>query len=486
MNRELTRVSALVLVMFLALFTSSSIIQSVQAESLNADQRNSRTIIDSFVVERGAILVDGQPIAQSVPSNDLYNWQREYTNGGLYAAVTGYNTLDQGNTGIEGAMNAELTGTSDSQFLSEIERLLTGRDPQGAAVSTTINAAAQQAAAEGIGDFTGAAVALDPETGEILAMYSSPTFDPNQMAVHDSQLVIDYYNQLEADPAAPLQNRAIGGDLYFPGSVFKMIVASAALKTGDYTLESEFDNPAELKLPQSSSVVKNSTEGQCGPVTDDKVDLETSIVYSCNIPFAQLAAELGEDTIAAEAQAYGFGQPLEIPMGVTPSSYPSDMSEANLMLTGFGQYDVRVTPMQMAMMSASIANDGTLMKPNLIDEIVTDNLTVVSDPQPEVFANPSTPGIASTLRESMEAGVDHGYADLAQIEGATVGGKTGTAENGTDNEPYNLWFTGYAEQDGKKVAVAVVVVPEENISGQGSNEIASPIAKSIMEAVLNS
>lgn len=486
MNRELTRVSALVLVMFLALFTSSSIIQTVQADNLNADGRNSRTIISSFMVERGAILVDGQPIAQSVPSESVYNWQREYIQGDLYAAVTGYNTLDQGNTGIEGAMNAELTGRADSQFLDEIERLLTGRDPQGAAVSTTIDPDAQAAAAEGIGDFTGAAVALDPETGDVLALYSSPSFDPNQMAVHDSQAVIDYYNQLLEGPSAPLQNRAIGGDLYYPGSVFKMIVASAALKSGDYTLESEFDNPPELQLPQSSSIVKNSTGGRCGPEGGNKVDLETAIVYSCNIPFAELAAELGEDVIAAEAQAYGFGQSMQIPMDVTPSQYPSDMSEANLMLSGFGQYDVRVTPMQMAMMSAAIANDGTLMKPNVIDSVVNDNLTVLSDPQPEVFGTTSTPDVASTLRESMEAGVDHGFANGAQIDGATVGGKTGTAENGTDNEPYNLWFTGYAERDGKQVAVAVVVVPEENISGQGSNEIASPIAKSIMEAVLNS
>lgn len=486
MNRELTRVSALVLVMFLALFTSSSIIQAVQAEDLNADGRNSRTIISSFMVERGAILVNGQPIAQSVPSDSVYAWQREYTDGELYAAVTGYNTLDQGNTGIEGAMNAELTGRADSQFLSEIERLLTGRDPQGAAVSTTINPAAQLAAAEGIGDFTGAAVALDPETGDVLAMYSSPSFDPNAMAVHDSQAVIDYYNQLNESADAPLQNRAIGGDQYFPGSVFKMIVASAALKTGDYTMESEFDNPPELQLPQSSTVIKNSTQGRCGPEGGNKVDLETAIVYSCNIPFAELAAELGEDVIAAEAEAYGFGQQLEIPMSVGPSTYPTGMSEANLMLTGFGQYDVRVTPMQMAMMSASIANDGALMKPNLIDSVINDNLTVLSDPQPELLSNPTTESVAASLRESMEAGVDHGYANGAQIDGATVGGKTGTAENGTDNEPFNLWFTGYAEQDGKKVAVAVVVVPEENISGQGSNEIASPIAKSIMEAVLNS
>ena len=365
MRREISRVSVLVLLMFLALFASSSIIQSVQADALNADGRNARTIQASFDVERGAILAGGEPIARSVPSNDQYQWQRQYAEGELYAAVTGYNTLSQGNTGLEGAMNAELTGRADSQFLSEIDRLLTGRDPQGATVATTIIPAAQRAAAEGIGDFEGAAVALDPATGEILTMYSSPSFDPNMMTQHSGVAVEEAFARLDANPERPLLNRAIAGDLYFPGSVFKLVVASAALTSGDFDLDSEFDNPDELKLPQSSSVVQNSTGQACGD-GDETVTLEIAMRYSCNIPFALLAQELGADAIRAEAERYGFAQALQVPTTVTPSTYPSELDEPSLMMTGFGQYDVRVTPMQIAMITAAIANGGELMQPNQI------------------------------------------------------------------------------------------------------------------------
>lgn len=484
MRREISRVSMLVLAMFLALFVSTSLIQSVQTESLNANGWNSRTIQASFDVERGVILAGGQPIARSVPSNDQYQWQRQYTEGELFAAVTGYNTLSQGNTGLEGAMNLELTGRADSQFLSELDRLLTGRDPQGAAVTTTILPEAQLAAAEGIGDFEGAAVALDPETGDILAMYSSPSFDPNLVAQHNDAAVQQAFAELESAPGRPLLNRAIAGDLYFPGSVFKLVVASAALTSGDFGLDSEFENPDELRLPQSSAIVRNSTGTICGD-DEESVTLEIAMRYSCNIPFALLAQELGAQAIQEEAERYGFGQSLQVPMQVTPSTYPSGIDEPSLMLTGFGQHDVRVTPMQMAMVAAAIANDGELMRPNLVRNVITEDLTVLEAPSPEVLASPITRSVADDLQALMVDNVDNGYASNAQIPGVTVGGKTGTAENGEQDQPYNLWFTGYAEHDGRSVAVAVVVVPPENIAGRGSGQLAAPVGQSIMEAVLN-
>ena len=484
MRHEISRVSVLVLAMFLSLFVASTLIQSVHTDSLNADGRNSRQIQASFDIERGVILAGGQPIARSVPSDDQYQWQRQYIDGELYAAVTGYNTLSQGNTGIEGAMNAELTGSADSQFFAEIDRLLTGRDPQGAVVATTIIPEAQMAAAEGIGNFEGAAVALDPATGDILAMYSSPSFDPNLVAQHSDAAVAEAFATLNADPGRPLLNRAIAGDLYFPGSVFKLVVASAALTSGDYDLDSEFDNPDELRLPQSSAIVKNSTGTICGD-DEESVTLEVAMRYSCNIPFAMLAQELGDDAIRQEAEAYGFGQALQVPLAVTPSTYPAELDEPSLMMTGFGQYDVRVTPMQMAMVSAAIANDGEMMKPNLIRNVITEDLAVLDAPTPELLGTPITGSVASDLQELMIDNVENGYSSNAQISGATVGGKTGTAENGQNNEPYNLWFTGYAEQDGRSVAVAVVVVPDENIPGRGSGQLAAPVGQSIMEAVLN-
>lgn len=487
MNKELSRVSTLLLVMFVALFGSSTIIQWAQTDSLRGDPRNVRTILASFAAERGAILVDGVPIAESVPSDDQYEWQRQYPEGPLYAPVTGYNTLGQGNSGIEGAMNDELTGQASSQFLQQVEQLITGQDPTGSSVELTIDPAAQQAAMEALGDRTGAVVALDPESGDILALASTPTFDPNQFASHDTDAVIDLYNQMIADPGDPLVNNAIGGDLYFPGSVFKLVVAAAALESGDYDLDDTFDNPAELPLPGTSNVVQNANRGVCPGGEDGEVSIAASIIYSCNIPFAQLGEELGEDALVEQTNDFGYGTTYEMPVPVTASQYPTDLDEAQLMLTSFGQYDVRVTPMQVAMTTAAIANGGTMMQPQMVDEVIdTASLDVVAEPQPAVAGEPISEETASALHDVMVDGVQEGLASNAAIDGVTVGGKTGTAENGENDEPFNLWFTGFGETDEQSVAVAVVVVPEQNVETDTSNEVASPIGRAVIEAVLNS
>lgn len=492
MNRELSRVSLLLVCMFVALFGSSSIIQWAQADALRSDPRNSRTILASFAAERGAILVDGVPVAQSVPSGDQYEWQRVYPQGALYAPVTGYYSLGQGNSGIEGAMNDELTGQASSQFFQQVEQLITGRDPSGSSVELTIDPAAQQAATDaltGIGGATGAAVAIDPATGDILALASTPTYDPNVFASHDTNSVIAAYEQMIADPTQPLQNRAIGGDLYFPGSVFKLVVTAAAIESGDYTPESTFDNPAELNLTGTSTPIYNSTRQECRGGEGDQVSLTNALIYSCNIPFAELGEQLGEDAIAEQAAAFGYGEALQIPMSVTASSYPEGLSPDQVQLTSFGQSDVRVTPLQVAMTTAAIANDGELMQPQLVDEVIdTETLDVLGEPAPQSMGQAVSESTAQTMQDLMVQGVEEGLASNAAIPGVTVGGKTGTAENDESGDrPFNLWFTGFAEgADGQQVAVAVVVVPEQNIAADTSNEVAAPIGRAIIEAVLNS
>lgn len=483
MRRPIRRVSTLLLIMFVGLFGSSTMIQAVQADSLHADDRNTRALYDSFAVERGSIVVDGVQVALSTPSNDEFEWQREYPMGPLYSHITGYNTLGQGNTGIEGAMNLELTGTASSQFLDQVIATITGESPAGASVELTIDSQAQQAAADALGDREGAVVALDPDSGDVLAMYSSPNFDPNRFASHNTGTVTDVYNQLLADPENPLHNRTIEGDQYTPGSVFKVLMLSAALESGQFTLDSEFENPAELQLPQSSHVVRNASRDTCGP--GETVTLETAFIMSCNIPFAQLAQQLGADAIAQQAAAFGYGQTYDIPLRVQSSTYPSDLDEPSLMLTGFGQHDVRVTPMQIAMTTAAIANDGTMMRPNMVDRVLAPNLDVIAEPESTIVGNPVSADVAAQVRASMELGVAEGLATNAQIDGVTVGGKTGTAERG-EGDPFNLWFTGYGELDDQSVAVAVVVVPDENIVGDTSNVIAAPIGRAVIEAVLNS
>lgn len=478
MNKELKRVSIVVLFMFLALFGSSTVINVFQVDNLRADGRNVRTLYDSYSAERGPILVDGQPVAVSTPSDDQYKFQRVYTQPDVYSAITGYFTLNQGNTGVEGALNDYLSGTANSQFLDQVNSILTGQTPKGASVTLTIDPAVQQAAWDAFGANTGAVVAIRPKTGEILAMVSKTAYDPNLLASHDTSQVISTYETLLADPADPLINRAIAGDLYYPGSVFKLVVAAAAIDSGRFTPESEFPNPGQLQLPQSSTFINNAEGGSCGGTPT--VTLATALRLSCNIPFAQLGAALGEDELEKYSSAFGYGSSFKVPMASTPSSYPTGMDQAQLMLSSFGQYEDRVTPLQVAMTSAAIANGGTMMSPTLVKEITAPDLTVIQPFQQIAVGQPISQQSAATLTQLMIANVSSGAASNARISGVEVAGKTGTAQNG-DNRPYTLWFTGFAPASDPEVAVAVVV---ENGKSFG-NAVAAPIAKKVIEAVLN-
>ena len=260
MTKELRRLSILMLLMFLALFASTSVIQVVQAETLAENSRNTRALYDSYEVQRGSIIASGAAIASSVASDDVYSWQRVYVDGDMWAPVTGYiNPALGAATGIEQAMNQELSGTAGAQFLARIDRILTGQPPRGSNVELTLDAAVQRAAYDALGDLQGAVIAIEPATGRVLAMVTSPSYDTNLLASHNTGEVNDVYDALDADPTHPLFNRAIGGDLNPPGSTFKLVVASAALASGDYTPSSTLPNPASYQLPQSSSVVASSS-----------------------------------------------------------------------------------------------------------------------------------------------------------------------------------------------------------------------------------
>jgi len=483
MNKELRRVSIVVLLMFVALFGSSTVIQVFQQDNLKADGRNARTLYASFSAERGPILVGGEPIAVSVPVDDEYKYQRQYLNGPLYSAVTGYFTLNQGNTGIEGSLNDYLSGTANDQFLDQLNAIITGQNPKGAAVELTIDPAVQQAAWDALGNQKGAVVAIDPSTGAILAMVSKPAFDPTALATHDGAAFRAAYDSLIDDPDDPLINRTISGDLNPPGSTFKLVVATAALENG-LTPDTEFPNPPTLTLPQSNATITNAEGGACGGGAT--ASIATALRLSCNIPFAQLGLQLGYSKIAEQAREFGFGDDgIRVPMRVEPSVYPPTASDAEQMLSSFGQASDRVSPLQMAMVSAAIANGGQLMKPTLVESISAPDLTELQGFSPEVYSTPMSAATAATMTQMMVNGVSNGAASNARINGVDVAGKTGTAEN-ADGEPYTLWFTGFAPANDPRVAVAVVV---ENGGGLGQsgfgNRVAAPIARTVMEAVLS-
>jgi peptidoglycan glycosyltransferase len=477
MTTPLRRIGIVVILMFVSLFVSTSYLQVVAAEDITSDDRNVRQLYDSFSAERGQILAGGIALATSIPVDDQFKFLRTYPFGEIYAPVVGYYTLNQGNAGIESAMNPLLTGQANSQVLEQLQALVTGSTPQGASIMLSLDPVLQQAAWDALGDRQGAVVALEPSTGRILAMVSKASYDPNLLASHSSSRVLDAYNELANDPNNPLANRAIAGDQYFPGSVFKVIMMAAALESGDYTADSEFPNLPELQLPLSSSVIKNSGGRMCGG--EETVTLELAFELSCNIPFSELGLELGEAAIGSMADDFGFGATLEIPLSVTPSIFPRGMDQAQLMLSSFGQYDVRVTPLQIAMVSAAVANGGSLMTPSLVDQVIAPNLRVVRDFQPQVYSRALSPATASELSRMMVGNVARGVAGGAGIVGLEVAGKTGTAETGI-GDGRSFWFTGFAPALNPQIAIAVVV--EGNRSEGTGNAIAAPIAKAVLEA----
>ncbi|GAA2721154.1 peptidoglycan D,D-transpeptidase FtsI family protein [Cellulomonas aerilata] len=481
MNTPLRRIAVVVVVMFLALMGAATWVQYVQAAQLNADPRNVRTLYREYDNFRGPIVVGGEPVASSTPVDDPFGFQRAYTNGPLYAHATGYYSIVYGRTGLERASNDLLTGTADSLFLSRIQDLVTGRQPQGSSVELTLDPAVQAAAAEALGDQRGAVVALDPTTGAVLAMVSSPSFDPNVLAGHDTSTVNDLYRTLTDDPGEPLVNRAIAGDTYPPGSTFKLVDAAAALESG-LTPESPLAAPDVLPLPASSATIGNFGGASCGG--GGTVSLAEALRISCNTAFAQLGLDLGDDALREQAERFGFGAPLSIPLRVTPSRFPEDPDQPQTALAAIGQQDVRATPLQMAMVSAAIANGGEQMAPFLVRTVRSPDLEVVEETSPSVLRTPVSPATAAALRDMMVGVVETGTGTAARIPGVLVAGKTGTAQTTDDVAPH-AWFTAFAPADAPRVAVAVIVENGGNVGNEATGgRVAAPVARAVIEAVL--
>jgi penicillin-binding protein A len=481
MTKELRRVSLVVAAMFISLFIAGTFLQAVNTEAVAEDPRNVRNIYESYKTQRGPILVDGKPIASSEPSDNAYRYLRTYDNE-IYSAVTGYFSVFRGATGMESAANSYLSGQSSSQFFEQVNAVLSGNPVTGAAVELTLDPTLQQAAWDALGSYRGALIAMDPVTGNILAMVSKPGFDANRIAGHDSEKVAKNYQELEEDQANPLINKTIGGDLYHPGSVFKLVVAAAALESGEYTNASTLQNPVSVRLPNSTSEVFNSSRRSCGP--GSQVTLIYAMRYSCNVPFVELGLALGQDRLRAQAELFGFGKAIRVPMQSTPSVFPEEMDDAQLGLASFGQFDVRVSPLQMALISSSIANGGLMMQPNLIENVISPNLSVIAAPQPEVLSQPITAATADALKKMMVQSVSKGVASNASVSGFKVAGKTGTAENGK-GERVTLWFTGFAPAVNPRVAIALVIEDGGGRdSGASGNGTAAPVARSFFQAVL--
>jgi peptidoglycan glycosyltransferase len=404
---------------------------------------------------------------------------RKYSDGPLYAPVTGYYSL-YGATGIEKTDNDLLAGTDDRLFVDRLTNLFTGQQPKGANVVLTLNPDAQRAAYQGLAGQAGAVVALDPQTGEVLAMASSPSFDPNLLASHDPTEVTDNYDRLRKDPGAPLLNRA-AQQVYPPGSLFKVVVAAAALESGEYQPDTVIPAPASLDLPDTSANINNYDNLPC---LGGSVTLQEALAISCNTAFARIGMDLGDDVLRKQAEAFGFNEPLSIPLPVVPSVYPEDLDAPQTALSAIGQYDVRATVTQMAMVGAAVANGGVVMTPYLVAEEQAPDLSSLSTTEPKVLSRPLSSTAADQLSEMMVSVVTNGTGTNAQIDGVTVAGKTGTAQDGTVRPPH-VWFLAFAPVEDPQVAVAVLVENGGDLGDEATGgAVAAPIARAVMEAVL--
>ncbi|WP_328582780.1 peptidoglycan D,D-transpeptidase FtsI family protein [Streptomyces sp. NBC_00370] len=484
MNKPLRRIAIFCALLVLALLVRDNWVQYVQADSLNTNALNRRTGIERYSHPRGNIIVDGKPITGSVATSGTdFKYKRTYKDGAMWAPVTGFASQVYGANQLEQIDDGILSGNDDRLFFDRTMSMFTGKEKKGGNVVTTLNADAQKAAFEGLGKKKGAVAAIDPATGKILALASTPSYDPSTIAGSSDEKAwvgLDKKN----NPDDPMLNRALR-QTYPPGSTFKVVTAAAGLEHGMVTdVDKPTDSPLPYIMPGTTTELKNEGNLPCKNAT-----LRKALEVSCNSVFGHLGEQLGKDKMLETAKKFGFNAEQFTPVRADASVFPEDPNASQTALSSIGQFDTRATPLQMAMVASAVANDGKLMKPYMVDELRAPNLDLISKTEPEELSRPLSQENAQKLQSIMETVVKQGTGTNAQIPGVTVGGKTGTAQHGENNDqnPY-AWFISYAKTgSGSPVAVAVVVedsdASRDDISGGG---LAAPIATDVMKAVIDS
>jgi peptidoglycan glycosyltransferase len=488
-NKPLRRIALFCGLLVLALLIRDNWLQYVQADALQKNENNRRISIERYAQPRGDIIVDGKSITGSKETSASdFKYKRTYKDGPMWAPVTGYASQAFGANQLESIEDGVLTGNDDRLFFRNTLDMITGKEKEGGNVVTTLNSAAQKAAYDGLKKRgKGAVVALEPKTGKILALASYPSYDPSSFAGNSTTTDTKAWQELQKanNPNDPMLNRALR-EVYPPGSTFKVVTAAAALENNLYDgADVKTNSPLPWVMPGTTTVLKNEGNIPCKNAT-----LRVALQYSCNTVFGKVGADLGNDKMLAEAKKFGFTEEQFTPVRSSASVFSEGMNDSQTALSSIGQYNTAATPLQMAMVASAVANDGTLMKPYMVDKLQAPSLDTIEQTEPEELSQPLSSKNAQILQSMMETVVKDGTGKNAQIPGITVGGKTGTAQHGENNSknPY-AWFLSYAKlsDDSSPVAVAVVVEDEnavrDDISGGG---LAAPIAKSVMEAVINS
>jgi peptidoglycan glycosyltransferase len=480
MNTPIRRLAFVLLVVFGLLVLNLTYLQVVAGPRYRDDLRNPRVAAARSATERGPIVTrEGVVAAESNPDPDsTLDFIRTYPEGTLLAHAVGYSTLLFGDAGLEKEFGRELSSGSDLTFSGIIDAIV-GREQGAQGIRLTLSHSVQQAAANALAGQTGAVVALEPSTGEVLAFYSSPSFDPN-LLVGESAAAGD---GLAGDPTLPLLNRVVD-QILAPGSSFKVITAAAALESGLANPDTMYPDPLQLALPGSSAVIRNADRSTCGDGTT--VSFAQAFRRSCNTVFGQIGMDVGANLLGDTAESFGFNDPITFELPTVPSVFPTSSLEGDLPATAqsaIGQRDVQATPLQMAMMAAAVANDGVLMRPYLVSERFDRELNILSQTGPVELRRAVSPGTAAVLQELMVDAVARGTGTAAAIDGAEVGGKTGTAE--VPGSAPHAWFVGFAQSEARSIAIAVVVEDGGSIGVDATGgRVAAPIARTVMEAWL--
>jgi penicillin-binding protein A len=497
MTRQIRILAAVILLCYVAAFIKLNQIQVLEASEYNDRPENTRALLRDFNRPRGDIVTsDGVIAATSEERRSDLRYQRVYPEGDLFAHVTGYYSFRFGSTGVEREYNAELAGRTTSLQLRQLSGFFSDPSSEGDVV-LTLNSQVQRVAKEALGQLTGSVVALDPRTGAVLSMYSNPSFDPNSVSTNDGDAAQDAKTLLDAAPQKPLLSRAYQ-DRFFPGSTFKIVTATAGLETGEVTETSpEYPSVTSYTPPLTRRSLSNFGGASCGGT------LFVILQRSCNSSFAQMAAEqLGPEPMIDAAEAAGFNDvpPIDLTRPVS-SVYPTDFGAVvsqpdgaapvhedtpALAQTAIGQNDVAATPLQMALVTAGVANQGRIMVPHVMSEIRARDGDVVERFADRQWRDSMRPESADILRRAMISVVTDGTASSLRLPGATVGAKTGTAQLGTSPPRSHAWMVAFAGPEGQAptVAVAVMVQNVEGDPGQTGGRVAGPIARSVIEAAL--
>jgi peptidoglycan glycosyltransferase len=498
-TRQIRQLGIGLMVCFLVLFVQLNRLSIVDAKKLNDNPDNTREILRDFNEPRGTIsTADGKVIAQSVPSGDTrFALQRQYPEGPLYAPITGYFSFTLGSAGVEKAYNDDLAGRTLDLSLRDIGDLFVDRERVGN-VTLTIRDDLQRLASDQLAKTgrRGAVVAMDPRTGAILAMVANPTYDPNQLADHDTNAAAAAKTALSSGPAAEqgiLSHAFQFRNRFFPGSTFKVVTATAALESGTITPdEPRYPELTELPLPTTNNPIENFADRSGRPERCGG-SLAEVLRVSCNTAFAQMGLDTGAEDLRKTAERFGFNEsiPFDLPGGVT-SVFPTNLTSKNipaLAQSAIGQFDVTATPLQMALVVGAVANDGMVMKPHVLQDVRDSDGKVVHTYDPDEWRRAMDERTAATLQDAMigvvtgPGGTGHAMA----IPGFRVGGKTGTAQLGLEQLQTNAWMIGFAGPEGQKpeIVVAVLVEPQgQSGHSETGGVLAAPIAKAVLQAYL--